>query len=86
MQVVESRQSMATAHPDGGQSIEQPISFGHLMSVVQGLQAVPQTNEQTPPLQVPPAAMHASQAAVATGVPQTIPPAPPVPLDRKSVV
>jgi hypothetical protein len=77
VQLVESRQSIGTVQPEGGQSIEQPISFGHLMSVVHGLQALPQTNEQTPPMQVPPAAMQASQAAVATGVPHAIPPVPP---------
>ena len=58
VQLVESRQSIATLHPDAGQSIEQPISFGHLMSAVQGLHALPHANTQTPFMQVPPAFMH----------------------------
>lgn len=58
VQLVESRQSIATLHPDAGQSIEHPISFGHLMSVVQGLHALPHANVQTPFTQLPPALMH----------------------------
>ena len=58
VQLVESRQSIATAQPDAGQSIEQPISFGHLMSAVHGLHALPHANVQTPFTQLPPAAMH----------------------------
>ena len=58
VQLVESRQSIATAHPDAGQSIEQPISLGHLMSAVQGLHGLPQANVQTPLTQLPPALMH----------------------------
>ena len=58
VQLVESRQSIATAHPDAGQSIAQPISLGHLMSAVQGLHGLSQANVQTPLTQLPPALMH----------------------------
>jgi hypothetical protein len=78
VQLVESRQSIWTAQPEAGQSIEQPISFGHLMSVVQGLHALPQANVQTPLTQLPPAFKHIWHWGVSVGVPQTIPP-PPVP-------
>jgi hypothetical protein len=58
VQLVESRQSIATAQPEAGQSIEQGMFFGHLMSAVQGLHALPQANVQTPLTQLPPALMH----------------------------
>jgi A-kinase anchor protein 14 len=80
VQLVASLQSIAPGQPDAGQSMEQAISFGHLMSPVHGLQAVPQANVHVPLLQVPPAAMQSSQAVVATGVPQTMPPPPPPPV------
>jgi len=44
VQLVASRQSIATLHPEAGHSIAQAISFGHLMSDVHGLHAVPHVN------------------------------------------
>ena len=57
-----------TRTPDIRSSTRSPP--GHLISPVQGLQGVPQTNEQVPPMQLPPAAMQSSHALVATGVPR----------------
>src|ERR1043165_9425236 len=77
VQLVESRQSIAMPQPEAGQSIEQPISFGHLMSVVQGLHALPQWRVQTPLMQLPPALIHIWPWTVSAGPPQVIPPPPP---------
>jgi hypothetical protein len=57
LQLLASRQSIATLHPDAGHSIEHALPLGHLMSVVQGLHAEPQANTQLPFMQLPPAAM-----------------------------
>jgi len=90
VQLVASRQSIAPGQPDAGQSMEQAWPFGHLMSPVHGLQAVPQANVHVPLLQVPPAAMQSSHSFVATGVPQmpplpTLPPTPPLPMPPMTV-
>jgi pyruvate dehydrogenase E2 component (dihydrolipoamide acetyltransferase) len=57
----------------------QATPFGHLMSVVQGLHALPHVNTQPPFMQVPPAAMQSSHAFDPSGVPQMMPPVPAAP-------
>ena len=74
---VDIRQSMAKLQPEAGHSIEQAIPSGHLIALGQGLQAVPHMNRQTPAEHVPPPAIQASQAVVATGMPHVAPPRPP---------
>ena len=60
VQLLDSRQSMPIGQPDAGQSIEQAIPFGHLMSAVHGLHADPHMKTQPSFMQVPPAAMQAA--------------------------
>jgi len=79
LQAVESRQSIATGQPEAGQSMEQATPLGHLMSLVQGLHAVPHANVQTPFTQLPPAAAQAAHPAVSVG-PQFMPLVPALPV------